>query len=95
MIIHFCHSKEGHKSWLQIYNGSDPRWLIIEEIVPPSENYVFRVAAENTIGLGEFSQNSSLFSYSPGNVHVYSNEISIFYIYNYFIGRFSEKLTVD
>ncbi|KAJ8314936.1 hypothetical protein KUTeg_007086 [Tegillarca granosa] len=54
---------EGDQYWKQAYNNSVPRWVIDEEIVPSGYDYRFRVAAQNSFGIGDYSENSTIFSF--------------------------------
>ncbi|XP_067675199.1 proto-oncogene tyrosine-protein kinase ROS-like isoform X2 [Haliotis asinina] len=59
-ILEYSQIADGE--WTQVYNGSDPRWVVDEHVLEPGQRYLFRVAAENKNGLGPFSDNSSVFA---------------------------------
>ncbi|KAK3578565.1 hypothetical protein CHS0354_025280 [Potamilus streckersoni] len=51
------------ENWSLAYNGTELRWVVDETVLPRGEWYMFRVAAENRNGWGNFSLNSSSFIY--------------------------------
>ena len=63
------------------YNGSDNRWFVETNKLENDKNYIFRVSAANSEGLGDFSNKSEVF-HNIGNGkfgHI------LFYKYNNFI----------
>ena len=61
--VFYCYRLIDKENWSFAYNNSNLRWVIDDGVLQRGYTYLFRVLAKNRNGMGNYSEDSVMFSY--------------------------------